>query len=322
MRRSDCLNDLVARARRYRLSRAEQSCLDEHLSICASCRVQHQIGADFDSMGGLRPGDGVLIERLAEMALQRPSKGRVHPNRLRSIAMITAAAFVLFAAMAGASALVRHRPSASLQGPKSIPVSLQPVACEPPDRPGCGAPPELTGEVAPPIREQPTMSLSRASSSEVRGPSRALSLHNAHTIVTDSAAPQGEARPAQMETASSLFARANNERRHDHVAAAISLYGELERRYPGSDEARISHVSLGRLLLDRGIWSEGLSQLNDYLVSSPEGMLAPEALFGKARALKALGRRDEERGAWNRLVTSFADSVYATQARRRLEELR
>jgi hypothetical protein len=301
------------------LSRAEQSSLDEHLSICASCRVQQQIGADFDAMGGLRPGDGVLIAQLAERAVQRPHKRMAHRRSLQSIAMTAAAAFVLVAAIAGANALVRHRLHASLQGPTSIAAPAQPVACEHPDRPGCPAP-RGTDDVAMPVRE-PSIALSPAVS-EVRGRWPAISPHNARTTVAGPAAPQVEAREIQAETASSLFARANNERRHDHVAAAISLYGELERRYPESDEARISHVSLGRLLLDRGIWSKGLSQLDDYLVSSPDGMLAPEALFGKARALKALGRRDEERGTWNRLVTKFADSVYATQARHRLEELR
>jgi hypothetical protein len=319
MRRSDCLSDLVTRARRYRLSRAEQSSLDEHLSICASCRQQQQIGADFDAMGGLRPGDGVLIAQLAERAVQRPHKRMGHRRSLQSIAMTAAAAFVLVAAIAGANALVRHRLDASLHGPTSIAVPALPVACEHPDRPGCGAPPGADGDVVMPVRE-PSVALSPAVS-EVRGRLPAMTPHNARTVAGP-VAPQVETREIQVETASSLFARANNERRHDHVAAAISLYGELERRYPESDEARISHVSLGRLLLDRGIWSEGLSQLDDYLVSSPDGMLAPEALFGKARALKALGRRDEERGIWNRLVTKFADSVYATQARHRLEELR
>jgi len=130
--------------------------------------------------------------------------------------------------------------------------------------------------------------------------------------------------PAQpeTETASSLFASANSERRHNHVAAAISLYEELQQRYPGSDEARVSHVSLGRLLLERSMWSEGLSQLDDYLAAAPDGMLAPEALFGKARALAALGRLDEERGQWVGLLSKFPDSVYAAQARRRIDEIR
>jgi TolA-binding protein len=127
---------------------------------------------------------------------------------------------------------------------------------------------------------------------------------------------------AATDAASTLFADANRERRQAHAATAIALYGELQRVHPGSEEAHVSHVSLGRLLLERGASSEAMSQLDQYLTTSPDGLLAPEALFGKAQALKALGRRDEERSTWTRLLTQFADSVYGAQARRRLEELR
>jgi len=125
-----------------------------------------------------------------------------------------------------------------------------------------------------------------------------------------------------VEMGSSLFERANAERRSGRALSAISLYEELQKRYPQSDEARISRVSLGRLLLDRGMWSEADAQFEGYLAASGSGTLAPEALYGKALSLEGLGRRDEARLAWDRLLARFPDSVYSGPARQRLETIR
>jgi len=45
-------------------------------------------------------------------------------------------------------------------------------------------------------------------------------------------------------------------------------------------------------------------------------------LYGRGRALEALGEDDEERRAWERLVTDHGGSAYAPHARRRLATLR
>ena len=52
------------------------------------------------------------------------------------------------------------------------------------------------------------------------------------------------------------------------------------------------------------------------------GPLVAEALYGKGRALEALGDGAEERRTWERLVTDHAGSAYAPHARRRLAALR
>jgi TolA-binding protein len=124
------------------------------------------------------------------------------------------------------------------------------------------------------------------------------------------------------ESAAYLFARANRERRQARSSAAVALYGDLQARHPTSEEAAVSYVSLGWLLLERGAVSDALSQFDHYLGTSPGGLLAPEALFARAQALRAGGQRDEERKTWNVLLARFADSVYASEARRRVEVLR
>ena len=54
----------------------------------------------------------------------------------------------------------------------------------------------------------------------------------------------------------------------------------------------------------------------------PRGPLVAEALYGKGRALEALGDGVDERRTWERLVADHAGSAYAPHARRRLAALR
>lgn len=311
MKRSDCLSDLVIRSRRYRLSDTEQWRLEQHLAVCSSCRLEQHVGADFDAICGLRAGDDVLVADLADKVVRRRlgRRGRARP---RALWMAGAAACVFFAAAAAAGVLLDHRVAPQL----AAPVTSTPVASKPAVRGRAG----LAAKAEPSVAEAETptpIATATAAPPDTRRPPRS------HAVRVASAPPaEVEAPAAQEETASSLFAGANNERRHSHAAAAIALYQELQSRFPASEEARVSHVSLGRLLLERSMWSEGLSQLDDYLATVPDGMLAPEALFGKARALGMLGRLDEERSQWVALLTKFPDSVYAAQARRRIEEIR
>jgi TolA-binding protein len=304
MRSADCLSDLVTRARRYRLSQAEQVRLADHLCVCAPCRREQQIGADFDAIGTLRPGDDRLIAELAQRTVERLSKRPEPRRRSRSLSIAAALACILFSAGAGAGVVWHLRTSS----PPVQSVSSAPVMHAAPEDPiATVASPADGADVSLP---SPTV---------VRQPSNPKVLRPTRIAASPPAASPVE---SSGETAAALFASANRERRQARAAAAIALYDELQRRHPGSEEARVSHVSLGRLLLERGAWSDALSQLDQYLTTSPDGLLAPEALFGKAQALQALGRREEERNTWTRLLTRFADSVYAPHARRRIEELR
>ncbi len=312
MKRSDCLSDLVIRSRRYRLSDTEQWRLEQHLAVCSSCRLEQHVGADFDAICGLRAGDDVLVADLADKVVRRRLglRGRGRP---RALWMAGAAACVFFAAAAAAGVLLDHRVAPQVSAPvASIPVTSQPAV-----RGRAG----LAAKAEPSVAETEAPTAIPAATTAAPDARRA---QRSHAVRVAASAPPTEVETpaAQEETASALFVSANNERRHSHAAAAISLYQELQSRFPASEEARVSHVSLGRLLLERSMWSEGLSQLDDYLATVPDGMLAPEALFGKARALGMLGRLDEERSEWVALLTKFPDSVYAAQARRRIEEIR
>jgi TolA-binding protein len=125
---------------------------------------------------------------------------------------------------------------------------------------------------------------------------------------------------APQESAAEMFARANRSRQSGQIDGAIATYRQLEQRYPSSNEANVAHVSLGRALLDRDP-KGALVELDRYL-AGPNHDLREEALTLRARALGSLGRRDDERAAWQTLLSEHPDSLYAPRAKERIDALR
>ena len=132
-------------------------------------------------------------------------------------------------------------------------------------------------------------------------------------------APIPSTPPMAILSAERLFSRANDERRKNRDGDAIEDYRTLERTFPTSPEAVESHVALGRLLLDkRGNAAAALLEFDRYLQASTSGTLKEEALIGRALSLARLGREDEARRAWQLLLDTYPDSIYADQARAHL----
>ena len=131
-------------------------------------------------------------------------------------------------------------------------------------------------------------------------------------------APLAEVPSVAPLDARELFSRANGERKAGKVDEALLSYAELRRSFPGSQEATLSHVLSGRLLFGRGDTSRAAAEFAAYLARNPNGTLAEEALHGKAEALRALGRNEEERRTWERLLERFPGSIHAATARERL----
>ena len=122
-------------------------------------------------------------------------------------------------------------------------------------------------------------------------------------------------------TAAELFRDANAERRAGNIGRSIDLYRSLQKRHPDAPETQASRVSLGRLLLDRqGDANGALAQFDAYLKGAPAdgGSLAEEARVGRALAFEKLGRKDDERRAWEDLVSRHPQSLHSARARERL----
>ncbi len=132
---------------------------------------------------------------------------------------------------------------------------------------------------------------------------------------------QDEAAKARAPGAPELFAQANALRRGGELGRARTLYQKLQQLHPRSDEATVSHVSFGRVLLELGQAREALAQFERYRAKLPRGPLAEEALFGQGSALEQLGRAHDERRTWESLLAVYPGSVYAERARQRLAHL-
>jgi len=129
-------------------------------------------------------------------------------------------------------------------------------------------------------------------------------------------APREGPPSSNVESAATLFARANEARRTGDIEAALSQYRELGARYPASAEAEDAKVLIGKLLLSQRSPRAALRELESYHGEA----LADEALWARAQALRKLGST-EERATLLELVRRHPDSPYAQAARKRLGEL-
>jgi len=286
-----CPDDLLARSRRNALTDAEREVLQVHLAACPDCRMFATLGEDFDRVFTTRPCDERLVARVAHRATQATLSNlprRFGPSNGQLLSLVAAVAVGLGGGAWLASSFVVDSP---------------PVVDPSPSAAGGGAAalarlaiPTSSSAVAPVL--EPLSAASPLGGAE-------------------HAARRSRAEPP---SASALFARANEMRREGSGVESIALYRQLQRLYPRSPEAKVSHLSLANLLgADTRRAEQALPEFDAYLASG--GALEEEALYGRAQVLQKLARRDAERSAWRRLLTRFPDSVYAAKAQHRLEAL-
>jgi hypothetical protein len=277
-----CPDDLLVGARSRTLSTEDRARLDAHLSRCAACRAALSVGRAFDAGLGARPGDDEIARRIA---------ARVAPKRSRRrMPYLLAVGLVLV--------------TGSVAAARSVPAIWKAVQ-ERIDTPSA----QLDSKVL-----QEVTRAARQASKDLGEASRAV-VPNVPSVPTATASTPVLA--PERRTAAELFAEGNSHRRRGEVDAARRAYDELQRSYPGSTEALVSHVSLGRLEKGRNPGS-ALRHFNAYLGQSAHTTLAEEALFGKASVLEGMGRASEERATWQQLLRRFPSSVYAERARTRL----
>jgi TolA-binding protein len=283
-----CRNDLVLRERRSPLSSSEELALRAHLDVCESCRLTREIGAAFDEQGELELDDGARVARLAAGAR---TPRRAFSRRTPRVIVLAACISLLAGAAAAAIGWVQ-RPAKVVNAPPTGSNAAQATA--------------RTAQTSWPAAA--TLLPERAASEP---PEAAATM-----------APPKAAAAVSPPSAAQLFRKANEARRAGQAQQAIQLYRSLQRDFPGSAEAALSPVSLGSLLLNRASAGAALAQFDHYLAASPSAPLAAEALYGRARALSALGRHSEEKQTWQQLLARFPGCPYRESARRRLGELR
>lgn len=131
-------------------------------------------------------------------------------------------------------------------------------------------------------------------------------------------AAAGAAHPAPGPDA--LLDQARQALSRGDAAKALSLYRRLTAIHPNSREAATVLVTMGKLELQTGSPGRALQAFQAYLARG--GPLSPEALGGKIRALRALGREGEERAMMEQYLSRYPDGFEAPALKRRLEAAR
>jgi tetratricopeptide (TPR) repeat protein len=124
----------------------------------------------------------------------------------------------------------------------------------------------------------------------------------------------GKDRPA-VASAADLLAQARTRRGAGDIPGAIAAYEELILRYPNVAASRTAMVTLGQLRLDLGQAKKALRWFDRYVEGG--GALAEDAQFGRIRALRALGRRADEREAIDAFLAKYPSGSYAAKLRGR-----
>ena len=302
--------NLLARARRGELSESEQRVFDGALEASSTLRVAHLVGSDIDRASAVRAGDEALISRAADAALARAASGvaRKAPRRRRRFLTAALVAAAMISATGMAAAL---RPL----GPSFLPMWM-----------GRYANVNETGRVTTLRRPQlklpprnfstsslPALALARAP----EAPSSAVLEMPVPPVV-----PSRSGRANRIESsAANLFRQANGARRAGEFARAKRLYTDLIAQHPRVGRSSTGPGLAGQLLLAQGEPSAAERAFGRYL-SSGQGQLAEEAMVSQAQSFERMKRSSEEQQVWQRLLSEHPDSVYAAQAKARLEALR
>jgi len=292
------LEDLSARARRGEIDEAEQRQLRLLLASSLEAQLAHRAGCEFDAEDLVLPGDDALAARLTQRVMEQQRRAR--PRRLRiGYQLATAAALTVVAAAAGPALVERIQATFQLAEVTTGPVE------------------DASPTPGPTVRRAPEPA--HPVQSATSGPSSSAPVEPKRSAPAVSrTSTGGEAKTARSVASApaALFAEASRARRQGRTGQAIALYQQLQRRFPGAAEARASDLALG-LLYSQSSPESALTHFRRYLSSG--GPLAPEALWGQAQALSALGRHDEARKTYRTLLTRYPRSAYANAARAKLE---
>jgi TolA-binding protein len=310
-----CPGDLAIRERRGLLSSTERLALDAHLASCASCRADLQLGRIFDA-DAPELDDGARIQRLARGAETWTRSGRAPMGRRRArtlrrkVFFAVAACLLLCCGIAGAALGVHPWARiVALVSPPPVPT---------PDSPPPRAVTRVPAAQATPQAETAVLDESTALDTEPSDRREGPAASATSARASQPKSHRAPAHPDVPEDAAAILRAANDARRGGDSADAMALYAKLQRRFPSSAEAELSSVPFGEMLLADHQAQAALSQFQ-----RPAGALGdtlrPEVLYGRARALAALGDEAGERRAWRELLDEFPKCPYVETARRRLE---
>jgi TolA-binding protein len=115
-----------------------------------------------------------------------------------------------------------------------------------------------------------------------------------------------------------LFERASSARRSGDVAQAITLYGELVRRYPESEYSKLAALELGRLQLRAGHEPRAAAAaLEQAIAKDPSSPLTPDALFHLLSAYEEAGDNVRCKATKARYLRQFPKGPHVSEVNKR-----
>ncbi|MCD6497397.1 MAG: FecR domain-containing protein [Deltaproteobacteria bacterium] len=124
-----------------------------------------------------------------------------------------------------------------------------------------------------------------------------------------------------VPTALDLVRKAQTCRRQHKWSCALGQYRTLLREHRGS-VVTTALVAMAEIeLRHMGRPKAALTHFEQYLRRRPTGSVAAEALYGKARALRALGRRGSEIQSLRSFLKRYPNAILAARVRDRLRSL-
>lgn len=287
---------LLERGRSGSLTPAETGALQAHLRQCEACRLEASLHAALQTTADDTP----LADRLIDAAMSVVANGSEGDGRTRlarGSKWLGTPALVAVLVGAGVAAAAA---SAWLGARSDSPLVPAAASAAPQVQVATSSPSSPRLPPAAPDAPSKTPVLALSSDSWKRDP-KATSRE-----------------PAVRATPAGLFAEATAARRSGEASRAAGLYRKLQQDFPSSAEAGISRLALGRLELHQlRRPAAALREFEAYLAAA--GSLQQEAQLGKAQALDQLGREAEARAAYRLIVERYPDSLYAEQAKLRLE---
>jgi TolA-binding protein len=101
---------------------------------------------------------------------------------------------------------------------------------------------------------------------------------------------------------------------------AVAAFEDFLKRHPSDFVAPMARLQLAHLREARGETAEALAHYE--ALAGQAGAFPPEeGILGTARCQEALGRKDEALKTYRRVVSEFPDSEYASEARRKVDDL-
>jgi TolA-binding protein len=301
-------DDLLDREIRGTLTSEERLRLREHLAVCAVCRFERAVRADFKAefaAQSLPRDDEAEHESKLEIRRIGASSRRI---RLRLMGLV--AAMLLLGSVAAAElsgnglfAYLGRSPAPILQV-RPAPSALEPVK-------------RKRVRPAASTAATPAASSAEPEATPSAEPASEASASSASVAPASAAKAEPHLPPA---SASALFDEAREAREQGEYTLAMQRYESLLALFPSSPQASTTHAVLGRLLLDRGDPAAALGHFDAYL-SSGATTLGEEAMLGRALAFGKLGQGVQEAKAWRALLERYPSSLHAARATERLRTL-